>query len=56
MTRRVTMVAALVCTFAAVALAGGPPWVKWDQAKAMAAATGKPILVYSNVDAEGGGC
>lgn len=56
MSRRVSFAGAFVVACAAVALAGGPPWVKFDQAKQMAAATGKPILVYSNVDENGGGC
>ena len=41
-----------------IATAGGdkPNWMKWDAAKAQAAQTGLPILVYSVVDQKGGSC
>ncbi|MBI2930426.1 MAG: hypothetical protein HYY16_02140 [Planctomycetes bacterium] len=56
MIRRGATTLALVATCAGVALAGGPPWMKWEIAKQMAAASGKPILVYCQVDEEGKGC
>jgi len=39
-------------------MAGGdkPNWMKWDAAKAQAAQTGLPILVYCVVDQKGGSC
>lgn len=57
MIRRVSTAALGVALLAGMAAAaGGPSWVKWDQAKKMAAATGKPIIVYATVNEEGGGC
>ena len=51
-------VGAALLAAAGVASASGdkPQYVNWDTAKAQAAATGKPILVYSTVDAKGNGC
>ena len=42
----------------AVAHAGGGKinWTKWKTAKAQAAATGLPILVYAITNEKGGGC
>ncbi len=54
--RRAVTTTLLVLTCTGLALAGGPTWVKWDAAKAMAAATGKPIAVYCTVDQDGGSC
>lgn len=54
--RRVVTGGVLVLVCAGLAMAGGPPWMKWDQAKPAALGSGKPILVYSTVDDEGGSC
>ena len=40
----------------AMTLAGGPNYVKWQEAKKLAAQTGKPIVVYATVNEEGGSC
>ncbi len=39
-----------------MALAGGPNYVKWQEAKKLAAQTGRPIIVYATVNEEGGSC
>ena len=49
-----TLILTLAC--ASLAMAGGPTYVKWGEAKKLAAATGKPIIVYATVNEEGGGC
>lgn len=54
---RTAFVALAFLAVAGLALAGGDvKWMKLEQAKAAASATGKPICVYSQVDAEGKGC
>jgi hypothetical protein len=45
----------LACTTLAYSNVG-IQWMKWKEAKALAAATGKPIVVYATVNEEGGGC
>ena len=56
MLRKVITAAALLGCAGLAMAGGGPPWMKWDRAKSTALATGDAILVYSNVDADGGGC
>ena len=36
-------------------VAGGPPFLKWAEAKKQAQQTGKPIMVYSVTDQQGNG-
>jgi hypothetical protein len=56
MTGKVMATAMMMLACTSVALAGGPTFVKWAEAKKLAAATGKPIAVYATVNEEGGGC
>jgi hypothetical protein len=54
---RVARVAVLALACAGVSMTfGGPPWMKLDAAKAMAAASGKPIAVYATVNSKAEGC
>jgi hypothetical protein len=55
--KRVSMAvfAVAACT-GLVYAGGGPTYVKWEEAKKIAAQTGKPIAVYSTVNQDGGGC
>jgi len=49
--------AALLASPGAVFAGGGKiNWTKWKTAKAQAAATGMPILVYAITNEKGGGC
>ncbi len=55
--RQICAVVAVSMACTTLAFAGGNiQWVKWKEAKALAAATGKPIVVYATVNEEGGGC
>ncbi|MBI4563802.1 MAG: hypothetical protein HY716_03795 [Planctomycetes bacterium] len=57
MQRRIAVGAVLGLACASLALAGGGPnFVKFQQAKVLAAMTGKPIAVYATVDSKGAGC
>ena len=49
-------VAALSLAGMASGVAGGPAWMKLAEALRQAAATGRPIALYTNVDSEGGSC
>ena len=56
MNRRLSLLGAAVLSATCLAFAGGgPPFMKWSDAKKQAAATGKPIMVYSQVDSKGAG-
>ena len=50
-----TAVVALACGSLAMSF-GGPPWMKLDNAKVAAQASGKPIAVYATVNANAEGC
>ncbi len=56
MTRCASVVAAAALSVACLGFAsGGPPYMKWSDAKKQAEVTGKPIMVYSVVDQKGTG-
>jgi len=48
-------VLALACAGVAMTY-GGPPWMKLEAAKSLAAATGKPIGVYATVNYKAESC
>ena len=50
------LAAILVSPGTAYAGGGKINWTKWKTAKAQAAATGLPILVYAITNEKGGGC
>jgi hypothetical protein len=51
------LVVLAACAGLAMSPAGGPPWMKLDKAKAVAAETGKPLAVYATVDGkDASGC
>lgn len=52
----IALVVALVSPGVANAGGGKINWTKWRTAKAQAAATGMPILVYAITNNQGGGC
>ncbi len=48
------LVFAVACSGVALGIGNGPDYVKWQQAKALAAETGKPICVFTLVGPKGG--
>lgn len=58
MIRSISVVAlvTMACTGLAAGFQSKPTYVKFSEAQKIAAATGRPIAVYSVTNAEGGGC
>ena len=57
MKRTISCAAVLALACGSLAMSyGGPPWLKLDNAKATALATGKPIVVFATVNYKAEGC